>query len=88
MIHNLTLFTTSGCHLCERAEALLRAQRAAGVAVHWEAVDIAGDDALFERYGWSIPVLRDGRGRELAWPFDARGLEEFLRAYPADTDAR
>ena len=49
-----------------------------------------GDDiALLARYGVRVPVLRlEPAGRELAWPFDARGLEEFLRAYPADTDAR
>jgi hypothetical protein len=80
MLSNLTLYTTEGCHLCEAAQALLVARRQAQPTLAWEAVDIANDDALFERYGWSIPVLRRADGRELAWPFDAKALADFLAA--------
>ena len=74
----LTLYSTKGCHLCEEAEALLRARRDRQPDTDWEVVDIANDDQLFERYGWLIPVLRDGSGRELRWPFDERGLDAYL----------
>ncbi|MEE4277253.1 MAG: glutaredoxin family protein [Halieaceae bacterium] len=76
----LTLYSTEGCHLCEAAEALLGQVRAAQGDLQWQVVDIALDDVLFERYGWSIPVLRDRSGRELNWPFDGAQLREFLSA--------
>ena len=68
------LYTTSGCHLCEQAEKLL-AQ--AGLA--FDAVEIADDPALLERYGVRIPVLRRrDTGEELNWPFNAVALHELL----------
>ena len=73
----LILYSTDGCHLCELAEQLLLASTAATVE-GWEVVDIALDDALFERYGWSIPVVKAESGAELAWPFDPDGLAAFL----------
>jgi hypothetical protein len=73
----LTLYSTTGCHLCEEAEGLLHALRAQGGDLDWSVVDIADDDALFERYGWSIPVVRREDGAELAWPFDLDGARAF-----------
>jgi hypothetical protein len=78
-----TLFSTQGCHLCDDAEALLRAARAwcgeQGLPpLDWEVTDIADDDALFERYGWLIPVLRRDDGAELRWPFDPESLVAFI----------
>lgn len=58
---------------------LLRAARGAFPALDWTVVDIADDNALFERYGWLIPVLRAGDDAELRWPFDATSLASFLR---------
>ena len=65
----LILYSTEGCHLCEEAEDLLRAEQDIGsndshkkigkdTGLTWEVVDIAFDDELFARYGWLIPVLR------------------------------
>ncbi len=66
----LLLYGTRFCHLCEQAVAVLHA---AGVTA--EYIDIAGDEALLEKYGMRIPVvLRTDNGAELAWPFDARAL--------------
>ncbi len=70
---NLVLYGTSACHLCELAEDLLRES-----GRDFELVDIAGSDALFERYGVTIPVLRRDDGQELNWPFDAVALAQFL----------
>ncbi len=69
----LILYGTSACHLCELAAALLDA---AGLV--YEEVDISEDDALFERYGVTIPVLRRADGMELNWPFDEEALARFL----------
>ena len=65
----LKLYVTAGCHLCEQAHAAL-AQ--AGLADAVELVEIGYDEALAERYGWRIPVLRiEPGGVELDWPFAA-----------------
>ena len=77
---HLVLYSTAGCHLCEDAEALLRALRAQGEQLDWSVVDIADDDALFERYGWSIPVVRRDDGAELGWPFDLEAARTFAAA--------
>jgi hypothetical protein len=72
-----TLYGTSACHLCELAEELLVALGRENPEMAFEKVDISGSDALFERYGLRIPVLRDAGGRELGWPFTAGQLREF-----------
>lgn len=64
----LTLYGTRGCHLCDRAEALL-CQAADARLFQWYYVDIALDADLVERYGDRIPVLLAGDGREIGWPF-------------------
>lgn len=70
----LLLYGTTGCHLCEQAEAILHA-----IGVRAEPVDIAEDDALLERYGIRIPVVRrPDNDTELGWPFDATALRRFL----------
>ena len=69
----LTLYGTSACHLCELAAALLVA-----TGCRFEEVDISDSDALFERYGLTIPVLRREDGEELNWPFDEEALARFL----------
>ena len=84
----LILYSTSACHLCEQAEGLLQTLQGARPELCWSTVDIAEDDALFARYGCSIPVLKRAPraspqgaarpARELAWPFDLQGLIEFL----------
>ena len=70
----VVLFSTVGCHLCERAEALIR-QR---TDVILKTVEIADDPALLERYGLRIPVARRATGQELDWPFDAAALARWL----------
>lgn len=76
----LVLYTTSGCHLCEQAEALVRQQTACV-----SAVEIVDDAELLERYGVRIPVLRRlDTGNELDWPFDATGVQRLLSDHPSD----
>ena len=73
----LILYSTSACHLCELAEALLVPWAAAGLRIAID--DISESDELFERYGLVIPVLkRCDSGAELLWPFDEAGLQDFL----------
>ena len=74
-MHQLILYTTLGCHLCEHAEAILDA-----MGCEYEMIDIADDLELMERYGVRIPVVRDQQGRELGWPFDRTQLRLYLKA--------
>ena len=70
------LFSTSGCHLCDEAELLIRQALSLG---RWRSLDIAEDDRLSLTYGTRIPVLRhEGSGRELDWPFGRGDLVRFL----------
>jgi len=72
------LLGTLGCHLCEVAEAVLMPLVEHGLMV--ELVDIAEDEALFERYSLQIPVLRRvDSGAELLWPFDDEQVVAFLK---------
>ena len=67
----LLLYGTRFCHLCEQAGAVLHA---AGMTA--EYTDIAEDEALLEKYGMRIPVVRrTDNGAELGWPFDVAALE-------------
>ncbi|MDH0729320.1 glutaredoxin family protein [Pseudomonas sichuanensis] len=78
MLPECQLFGTLGCHLCEVAEAMLMPFVEHGLLV--ELVDIADDEAQFERYSLTIPVLRRcDTGAELNWPFDAEQVVAFLR---------
>jgi hypothetical protein len=73
----LTLYQRDDCHLCDLALEVLAEAR----APEFESVFVDGDDALEQRYGVRVPVLRDeARGGELDWPFDAMKLQAFLAA--------
>jgi glutaredoxin-like protein DUF836 len=78
------LYGTLGCHLCELAEAqlapLLALLQQQALVIEIECVDIADADALLQRYGELIPVLRRLRDdAELGWPFEEQTLHDFLR---------
>ena len=67
----LILYQRDDCHLCDAALAVLAEAR----APEFESVFIDDDDALEQRYGLRVPVLRDdARGIELDWPFDAAAV--------------
>lgn len=72
----LILYTTAHCTLCEQAlDMLLALPEVAGHELL--VIDIANDDALLDRYGETIPVLRCF-DLELAAPFAAADVIEFL----------
>lgn len=76
----LILFGTSGCHLCELAEALIEKEcRMREGALALCLTEIADQAVLMSRYGVRVPVLRrSDTGAELDWPFDAHALQVFL----------
>lgn len=74
---NVLLYTTLGCHLCEKALAQLIHLQREGIRMQIESVEIADDDALMDSYGIRIPVVRV-EDREIGWPFDIEQLAAFL----------
>jgi hypothetical protein len=71
----LLLYMTSGCHLCDKATALLEDS-----GNHtWREVDIADNENLITRYGTRIPVVLRPNGCEIGWPFGRDELEDFLK---------
>jgi hypothetical protein len=72
----LKFYTTSHCHLCEAALAIVLKQCDAGKL---QLIEIADDEKLIKTYGLRIPVLqRTETLAELNWPFDAHMLRTFL----------
>jgi hypothetical protein len=79
-ITHIYLFTTSGCHLCEQAEALLRQVLSDTQQLQLE--DISTSDELMRKYGIRIPVLgaysAGGEWQELGWPFGVAEITAFI----------
>ena len=72
----LTVYSRSGCHLCDEMIAALR-EACAGHP--FDVVDIDGDPTLVERYGTSVPVLV-ADGREISrYHLDREALRRVLR---------
>ncbi|MCT8285102.1 glutaredoxin family protein [Xanthomonas translucens pv. translucens] len=71
---SLTLYQRDDCQLCDQALTVLAQARVGDL----QSVLIDGDAALEARYGERVPVLRDAGGRELGWPFDVRGVADWL----------
>ena len=72
----LTLYSTSHCHLCDNAIAILNELAISTFTI----VEITESEALLIAYGTRIPVLqRDDNKAELNWPFNAQDIVQFLR---------
>ena len=72
------LYSTLGCHLCEHALEIIT-PLLSGHRFILKEIDISESDALVDRYGITIPVMRRGdNDRELGWPFDAAQAKSFL----------
>lgn len=71
----MILYHTDGCHLCDKAMALL-----AQCQVEYQLVDIVLDEQLVALFGTRIPVLDNQKGQYLNWPFAYSDIEQFLAA--------
>jgi hypothetical protein len=73
---NLYLYSTSHCHLCEVAHALiLQVLKTPKLKI----VEITDEEQLLVRYGLKIPVLqRQDTLAELNWPFSEADIAEFV----------
>ena len=69
MTIQLLLYSTSHCHLCEQAQALL-ARVVHHCEIEFTVVEIAADAALLTLYEVKIPVLKSiDTDVEIDWPF-------------------
>jgi hypothetical protein len=74
----LLLYTTSHCHLCEQAEALLT-ELTERHMLRWQAIEISNDDHLMLMYGTRIPVIKiKNKLAELGWPFTTETVMDFI----------
>ena len=80
MTEHFILFGTSGCHLCEQAQALLAdSQESFSVDIAIELTDIIERQLWLDEYAVRIPVLLHPESRrELGWPFDRQSLINFV----------
>jgi hypothetical protein len=70
----IQFYTTSACHLCELAEAMLDE-----INLTVQMIEIANDDDLVTRYGTAIPVLkRLDTKAELNWPFSTSDILKLI----------
>lgn len=80
---SLILYSTSACHLCEQAKAIIHPVLFSPDLL--EEVDISKSDELIAEYGTLIPVLKDSvTGQALNWPFDEARLLSFLQQLEND----
>ena len=76
----LVMYTTSHCHLCEQAEAMLTSLQKL-YNISWEPVEISENEHLIQRYGTRIPVIkRLDNQRELDWPFTENNIISLIKA--------
>lgn len=75
----LQLFGTSGCHLCEQAEAIVDAYCRVHADVSINHIDIAEHPQWQPEYAIRIPVLQEPESKsELNWPFDLANVNHFI----------
>ena len=83
---NLLLLGTSGCHLCEEAEAIIASCQLDKHKVSIEMLDIVEQDQYQAEFSLFIPVLYHPYSlKRLNWPFDAEQVHEFVGQYNTRT---
>ena len=75
-------YTTFGCHLCEKVEAMLaEVSHQYKDQFHFQIIpfDIIDYEKIMEQYRFSIPVLKKEKDQdELSWPFNYEQLCHWL----------
>ena len=75
----LLLFGTSGCHLCDLAEALIEESIGNDPRILIETIDIAESEQWQKPYAQLIPVLfHPETQQELRWPFELHQIKQFI----------
>ena len=78
---SLTLYSRSGCHLCEDMEvALGELQKELGF--HLQRIDIDRSAELVQSYGTLVPVLKAGETEICHYFLDPQALRDHLASSP------
>ena len=75
----VVLYRAEGCHLCERARAVLEDARAE-VPFDFEEIDIGGDEELEAKYREWLPVVEIDGQRAFVYFVDPPALRRKLNA--------
>lgn len=76
---DIALYGTEGCHLCDVAANEIRQALCAFPDQQIGYVDIVDSEMLLAGYAERIPVLvNEASGAELAWPFTAEDVKNWL----------
>ena len=73
----LTLYTRTGCHLCEQVEDLLALH-----APSCRLVDVDADETIRQTYGLRVPVLARGETVFLEGRIEEQDLLPLLASLP------
>ncbi len=73
-MHNVTLYHTDGCHLCEEALEILQAVLPND---RIECIDIVDDMQLMAQFKTTIPVVKIGV-ELIYWPFSLEQIKTAL----------
>jgi glutaredoxin len=78
---SLTLLTKPGCHLCEEAKTVVdlaidkfKSEHSSENPIELTEVNILEDQALLEKYGEEIPVLKINGATHAYWRIDSERL--------------
>lgn len=76
-MQKILLYSTSACHLCEQALAVIE-PLLQGRSL--QIVDIVEDEQLMQRYAIRIPVLglEDAPDVDLGWPFTSEQVQAWM----------
>lgn len=81
----LLLLGTSGCHLCEQAEQIIKDGLSTNLELTVETIDIAGQEQWQGQYAVRIPVLyHPDTKKDLGWPFDQTHVKKFIKELTHD----
>jgi glutaredoxin len=78
---SLTLLTKPGCHLCEEAKTVVdlaidkfKSEHSSENPIELTEVNILEDQALLDKYGEEIPVLKINGATHAYWRIDSERL--------------
>lgn len=80
MSESLTLYTRTGCPLCEEMEDAVR-RLLDGSSHTLTSVDVDADPDLQGRFGWDVPLLFHGGNEICRHHFDPFAVQAWLRGH-------
>lgn len=81
MTRTLTLYTRTGCPLCEDMAAHV-GELIAGTGHSMVSVDVDRDPGLKAAFGWDVPLLFDGDAEICRHEVDLPAFAQWLRRNP------